>query len=121
MWSGGRGLKSLLVIHKHTKEEIIYQWEGRDVKWVGLRLSTVKIVKLHRNLRLQSVFHSLFYGLRPADSIVSPFIHFPRSHEKYCHCKILIDNLTGNQLLEALTLLWHMGINGVMEIVDGED
>ena len=33
MWLGGRGLKSLLVMHKHTKEEIIYQWEGRDVKW----------------------------------------------------------------------------------------
>ena len=90
-------------------------------KWVGSRLSTIKIVKLHRNLHLQSVFHSLFYGLRPADSIVSPFIHFPRSHEKYCHYKILIDNLTINQLLEALTLLWHLGINGVMEIVDEED
>ena len=24
-------------------------------------------------------------------------------------------------LLEALTLLWHLGINGVMEIVDEED
>ena len=37
-------------------------------------------------------------------------------------CKILIHNLTGNQLLEAaLTLLWNLGINGVMEIVDEED
>ena len=90
-------------------------------KWVRSRFSTVKIVKIHRNLRLQLVFHSLFYGLRQTDSIVIPFIHFPRSHEKYCHCKILIDNLTSNQLLEALTLLWHTGINGVMEIVDGED
>ena len=24
-------------------------------------------------------------------------------------------------MLEALTLLWHLGINGVMEIVDEED
>ena len=48
--SGGRGLNSLLVIHKHAKEEIIYQCEGGDVKswdinglgryiWVGSRLS----------------------------------------------------------------------------------
>ena len=41
--------------------------------------------------------------------------------KKYCHCKILIDNLTGNQLLEAFPLLWHLGINGVIEIVDEED
>ena len=29
----GKVFKSLLVIHKHTKEEIIYQWEGGDVKY----------------------------------------------------------------------------------------
>ena len=73
-------------------------------KWVGLRLSTVKIVKLHRNLRLQSMFHSLFYGLPPADSIMRPFIHFPRRHEKYCHCKILIDNLIGKLSTQPFAL-----------------
>ena len=41
--------------------------------------------------------------------------------KKYCHCKILINNLTGNQLLETFQLLWHLGINGVIEIVDEED
>ena len=28
----GRVLNSLLVIHKHAKEEIVYQWEGGDSK-----------------------------------------------------------------------------------------
>ena len=50
-----------------------------------------------------------------------PIPPFSKETRKYLNCKILIDNLTGNQLLEALTLLWCLGINGFMENADEED
>ena len=50
-----------------------------------------------------------------------PIPPFSKETRKYCHCKILIDNLIGNQLLEALTLLWCLGISGFMENADKED
>ena len=133
MWSGGRGLNSLLVIHKHTKEEIIYQWEGGDVKywdtnglgqykWVGSILSRPS--KLLNSIAIFACNRcSILYSM-DCDQLIPSWAHssiFQGATKKYFHCKILFDNLTGNQLLEALTLLWHLVINGWMEIVDEED
>ena len=120
----GRVLSSLLVIHKHTKEETIYQWEGGDVKsWNinGLSWDWVD----HQNCQTPSQ-SSLAIGVPFFIlSIAAIWFHhepippFSKEPQKYCHCKILIHNLTGNPLLEAaLTLLWHLVITRVMEIVD---
>ena len=51
-----------------------------EIGWVDIE-QPVKIVKLCHNIRLQLVFHSLFYRLRPTNSIV---LHFAYVHGARC-------------------------------------